>query len=549
MAYLDSRQETDAATLRGPRTHRTSELLLMLMAIATSVIAYILVGVGVEGTVPANVYQYSAWLIALALVVHIMVRWRAKYADPVILPIAVMLNGIGLAMIFRIDLAEGREGGDAVAVSQLVWMTLGVIAACVVLVFLRDHRILRRYTYTSGFFAILLLLLPLIPGLGTTINGARIWIAVGPMSFQPGEVAKILLAIFFAGYLVSFRDSLVLAGPKFLGMQFPRLRDLGPIIICWIASVGVLVFQRDLGTSLLFFGLFVAMLYVATAKKTWIFLGLGMFAAGAVLAATMFSHVQLRVDGWLNALSPEEYNKTPGGSFQLVNGLFGMANGGLLGTGLGQGRPDLVPYAESDFIIASLGEELGMIGIFAILLLYVLLLERSMRVAMGVRDGFGKLFAAGIGFTIALQCFIVVGGVTRLIPLTGLTTPFLAAGGSSLVANWIIIGLLLRISDNARRPQEEFETGVLSITPDREAEPSRRRGKEESAGWENWAKGLVSRRRGDGGDASPGDRAAGAGVATSQEALTEAHPSVSPSQQYPTNEGAQPENTRRGGRH
>jgi cell division protein FtsW (lipid II flippase) len=248
---------------------------------------------------------------------------------------------------------------------------------------------------------------------------------------------------------------------------------MGPILVAWVASVGILVFQRDLGTSLLYFGLFVAMLYVATAKKTWIFLGLGMFAGGAFIASQLFSHVQQRIDGWLDALTAEEYNKTPGGSYQLVQGMFGMSDGGLVGNGLGEGRPHVVPYANSDFIFASLGEELGMIGLFAILLLYVLLFERGMKIATAAKDGFGTLFAAGISFTIALQCFIVIGGVTRLIPLTGLTTPFLAAGGSSLVANWIIIGLLLRISDNARRPQEEFATGVLpTFAQDDEADSS-----------------------------------------------------------------------------
>ncbi|WGW14147.1 FtsW/RodA/SpoVE family cell cycle protein [Saxibacter everestensis] len=438
------------------------------MALIISVGAYALVGIGTEGTVPANVSYYGGWLILLAVLLHIAVRWKAKYADPVIVPIAIMLNGIGIAMIFRIDIAKERFGFEATAAKQLIWMTLGIAVAIGIVMFLRDHRMLRRYTFTSGLAAIVFLLLPLIPGLGKTINGARIWIGVGPLSFQPGEIAKILLAIFFAGYLVSYRDTLSLAGPKFLGLQLPRARDMGPIMIAWLASVGVLVFQRDLGTSLLFFGLFVAMLYVATERKSWIIIGLLLFAGGAVLASQLFTHVGQRIDGWLNALDPEQYNKEFGGSYQLVQGLFGMAHGGLTGTGLGLGRPDIVPFADSDFIIPSLGEELGLVGLFAILMLYVVFVERGLRIALGVRDGFGKLLAAGICFTIGLQCFIVVGGVTRLIPLTGLTTPFLAAGGSSLLANWIIVGLLLRISDNARRPAAEFETGVLRVIPDEE---------------------------------------------------------------------------------
>jgi cell division protein FtsW (lipid II flippase) len=453
-----------------PRPYRLAELGLLILAIAVATSAYALVGLGVEDTIPANVYGYAGWLAALGLILHIVVWIKAKYADPVLVPIAVLLNGLGLAMIYRVDL--GRKEYLGSGMTQLIWMTLGVGLAVAVIFIVQDHRLLRRYTYVSGFAALLLLLLPLVPGLGTTINGARIWIHLGSMSFQPGEIAKILLAIFFAGYLVSYKDQLVAAGPKILGIRFPRLRDFGPIIVAWVASVGILVFEKDLGTSLLFFGLFVAMLYVATSKVSWIILGLGFFAAGAVAATFLFAHVGQRVSGWLNALSPEEYNKQFGGSYQLVQGLFGMSNGGLIGTGLGEGRPNMVPYAESDFIYASFGEELGMAGLFVILLCYLFIFQRGIRTAQQLRDGFGTLLATGLSFTIALQVFVVVGGVTRLIPLTGLTTPFLAQGGSSLIANWMIIALLLRISDNARRPVEEFHTGVLRLTED--AEPERK---------------------------------------------------------------------------
>ena len=453
-----------------PRTYRLAELGLLILAIAVATSAYALVGLGVEDTIPANVYGYAAWLAALGVILHIVVWIKAKYADPVLVPIAVLLNGLGLAMIYRVDL--GRDEYLGSAMTQLVWMTLGVGLAIAVIFVVRDHRWLRRYTYVSGFAALVFLLLPLIPGIGKTINGARIWIGVGPLSFQPGEIAKILLAIFFAGYLVTYKDQLVAAGPKILGIRFPRLRDFGPIVVAWVASVGVLVFERDLGTSLLFFGLFVAMLYVATSKVSWIILGLGFFSAGAVAATFLFSHVGQRVSGWLNALTAEEYNKSPGGSYQLVQGLFGMSNGGLIGTGFGEGRPNMVPYAESDFIYASFGEEIGLAGLFVILLCYLFIFQRGIRTAQQLRDGFGTLLAAGLSFTIALQVFVVVGGVTRLIPLTGLTTPFLAQGGSSLIANWMIIALLLRISDNARRPVEEFHTGVLTITEDPEPVPA-----------------------------------------------------------------------------
>ena len=508
-----------------PRPYRLAELGLIILAIVASTSAYALVGLGVDDAMPTDIYGYMAWLTALALLIHIVVWWKAKYADPVLVPIAVLLNGLGLAMIHRVDL--GRVEFLDSATQQLIWMTLGVGLAIAVLIVLRDHRWLRRYTYVSGFLALFFLLLPLIPGLGRTINGARIWIGIGPLSFQPGEVAKILLAIFFAGYLVAYRDQLVLAGPKILGIRFPRLRDFGPIVIAWIASVGVLVFERDLGTSLLFFGLFVAMLYVATSKVSWIIIGMSFFAAGAVLATLLFSHVQQRIDGWLNALTAEEYNKTPGGSYQLVQGLFGMANGGLVGTGLGEGRPNMVPYAESDFIYASFGEELGMAGLFVILLCYLLIFERGIRTAQKLRDGFGTLLAAGLSFTIALQVFVVVGGVTRLIPLTGLTTPFLAQGGSSLVANWVIIALLLRMSDNARRPVDEFHTGVLKITedPDSTSASARRRKKSDDDGDEV-----------DPGDRiNPGDRTSSDHRSSSDESPTTVHATTPADEAVTTN--------------
>jgi cell division protein FtsW (lipid II flippase) len=281
---------------------------------------------------------------------------------------------------------------------------------------------------------------------------------------QPAEFAKIAFAVFFAGYLVTNRDTLTLAGPKVLGLQLPRLRDHGPIAVVWAATIAVLVLQSHLGTSLLLFGLFVAMLYVATERLSWIIIGLVMFAGGVVAATTAFGHVAARFHIWLHALDQDVFDRAPGGSGQLVRGLFGLASGGLFGTGWGQGRPDLVPFAESDFIIASLGEELGLTGLMAILVMYLVLCQRGLRTAIGVRDGFGKLLAAGLAFVIAFQCFVVVGGITRIIPLTGLTTPFLAYGGSSLLANWIVAALLLRISDDARRPAPEV-TGLLLQTP------------------------------------------------------------------------------------
>jgi cell division protein FtsW (lipid II flippase) len=336
---------------------------------------------------------------------------------------------------------------------------VAVILFVSVLFLLRDHRILQRYTYTFGFAGLVLLVLPLAPIIGTTVNGATLWVRLGGFSFQPAELAKILLTIFFAGYLVEKRDSLALVRTKFLGIGFPRLKDLGPIIVAWLVSLGVLIFQRDLGTSLLFFGLFVSMLYIATQRRSWLILGGLMFIIGAVLAYFAFGHVRLRVTVWLD---PWTYANDDG--YQIVQSLFGLANGGILGAGLGQGFPNLVPFANTDFIVAALGEELGVTGLIAMLLLYAILIERGLRAAVSVRDSFGQLLAAGLSITLALQVFVIIGGVTRLIPLTGLTTPFLSYGGSSLIANWIIIALLLRISDRARRPEVTMPSPDEAVT-------------------------------------------------------------------------------------
>ncbi|MFV0459931.1 MAG: FtsW/RodA/SpoVE family cell cycle protein [Actinomycetales bacterium] len=453
-------------TEHAPRPRRNVELALLVLAVGISVAAYGLVNVGVAGDWPAGIWVYGAGFAVLCLAIHLVVRFRANFADPTLLPVAVTLNGLGLAMIHRIDLAKSASNPDwgLLAPRQLMWAGIGVSAAIVVIWLLNDHRILRRYTYTAMVLGLGLLALPMLPGLGKTINGARIWIGIGPLSFQPGELAKIVLAVFFAGYLVNQRDNLSLAGPTFLKMRLPRGRDLGPILIAWAVSVGILVLERDLGTSLLFFGLFVAMLYLATERVSWIAIGLGLFAAGAVVAYGLFSHVQARIDVWLHAFDNDIYNREIGGSYQVVQGLFGMAYGGLIGRGLGEGRPTIVPYAESDFILASLGEELGLAGVFAILALYMILVQRGFRTAIGVRDGFGKLLAAGLAFAVALQVFVVAGGVTRVIPLTGLTMPLLAYGGSSLVSNWILVGLLLRISDSARRPAAPVVTEDANAT-------------------------------------------------------------------------------------
>jgi cell division protein FtsW (lipid II flippase) len=444
---------SEASTPLAPRRGRGIELVLLLFAVAISAAAYISVDIGALGRVPANALGYFGGLAALAGVAHLVVRVWAPYADPTLLPLVVTLNGLGLAMIHRIDLAGVSEeelaaGGveGAAAPSQLTWMVVGVGLFVAVLVLARDYRVLARFTYTAGFLGLFLLLLPLVPGLGREINGAQIWIRVGPLSFQPGEAAKIVLIVAFAGYLVRTRDALALAGRRVLGVDLPRARDLGPILVVWVTAVAILVFQRDLGPSLLLFGIFVLMIYIATERVSWLVLGALLAVVGGIAANALFGHVQVRVQAWLDPFADTDR------FYQIVQSLYGLAYGGMLGTGLGQGRPDLVPFAQSDFIVSALGEELGLTGLMAIIVCYGLLTARGLRTALVQRDPFGKLLAAGLAISVALQVFIVVGGVTRLIPLTGLTTPFLSQGGSSLVMNWVLVALLMRISDATRRP-------------------------------------------------------------------------------------------------
>jgi cell division protein FtsW (lipid II flippase) len=430
------------------RPRRNIELVLLILALVVGCGANAMTAINEGAALSSDFWMESGILAAASLALHISLRFRAKYADPVILPIVVTLNGLGLAMIHRLDTPDTDYGN-----AQARWTVIGMALAAVVIWVLKDHRTLRRFTYISLILSAVLLVLPLVPGVTAgDINGAQVWIKFGSATFQPGEVAKITIGIFFAGYLSTNRDLILLAGRRIGKLQLPRFRDLGPMIIAWLASIGILIFQHDLGMSILFFGIFISMIYVATSRASWALLGILLMFGGAMAASIIFPHIRLRIDGWLNAFDPDVFGRQFGGSYQIVQGLFGMANGGIIGTGLGQGRPDLVPFAHSDMIIAAFGEELGLVGLFAIVMLYALLVTRGMRAAIGARDAFGKLLACGLSAGIGLQCFVVIGGVTRLIPLTGLTTPFLAAGGSSLLANWIIIALMLVISNAARRP-------------------------------------------------------------------------------------------------
>ncbi|MFG2302409.1 FtsW/RodA/SpoVE family cell cycle protein [Actinacidiphila glaucinigra] len=431
--------------VRLPR-RRGVELALLIGAVLIPVYGYCAVGLAHDGAVPPGAAGYGAALGGLALVAHLAVRLRAPYADPLLLPIGVLLNGLGLVLIYRLDL----ETADAAAPAQLIWSGLGVALFTAVVLLLRDYRTLARYAYLGVVAALVLMI---APSCFPAVNGARIWIRVAGLSLQPGEFAKVLLAVFFAAYLADNRAALAYAGRRvwrFRRLQLPTGRVLGPVLAVWTISLGVLVVERDLGTSLLFFGLFVILLYVASGRTGWIAIGLLLSAAGAFLVGTLEPHVHSRVADWLHPFASIEAGQGPG---QLAQSLFAFSAGGLLGTGLGEGHSILIGFAaKSDFILATAGEELGLTGLTALFLLYGLLVARGHRAGLAIREPFGRLLAVGLASIVALQVFVIAGGVTDLIPLTGMAMPFLAQGGSSVVTNWVIVALLILLSDTARRP-------------------------------------------------------------------------------------------------
>ncbi|MBF6178775.1 FtsW/RodA/SpoVE family cell cycle protein [Nocardia otitidiscaviarum] len=438
-----------------PSTRRNIELLLLGLAALVTTVALVLVEASQEQSISWDIAKLGLAYLALFGVAHLAVRRFAAFADPVLLPIVALLNGLGLVLIHRLDLADKQDAifnSTAIpspdANQQVLWTGLGMVVFMGLLITLRDYRTLARYAYTLGLIGLIALAIPaLLPDRFSMVNGAKIWIRLPGFSVQPGEFAKLLLIIFFAGVLVAKRDLFTVAGKHVLGLELPRARDLGPILVVWVVCIGVLVLEKDLGTSLLIFATVLTMLYIATERVGWLVIGGGLLAIGFLFAYNMFGHVRVRVETWLHPF--DDYNNT---GYQISQSLFGLATGGLAGTGLGSGRPSQVPFAKTDFIVTTIGEELGLVGLAAVLMLFTVLVVRGLRTALAVRDSFGKLLAAGLAFTIAVQVFVVVGGVTKLIPLTGLTTPFVSYGGSSLLANYALVALLIKISDAARAP-------------------------------------------------------------------------------------------------
>jgi cell division protein FtsW (lipid II flippase) len=420
---------------------RSRELVLLIPALLLTILGFVLVyyrmgwaGLGVGPLL------YAAVFLVLFVVAHLGTRFLAPNADPYLLPLTALLSAIGMVFIFRLK--------SILAFRQSLWFVAGVAAFLLVLAVMRNMRLLCRLRFPVGILGLLILLLTAF--LGREVNGARLWVNIGPLGFQPGEFAKILLVIFFAGYLVDIREVLTVSTRRILGVPLPPLRYLAPLLIVWAVSMALMVFMKDLGTSLLFFGALLALIYAATGRVFYVLVGLVLFAGGAALLYLGFAHVRTRVDVWIDPWKDAE-NK----GYQIVQSLFALASGGLFGRGLGQGYLMLpsgkprIPFVETDFIFSAIGEELGLFGAVAIILLFLMFAYRGFRIATKAGDDFRRLLATGLTSIFALQAFLIMGGVTKLIPLTGITLPFVSYGGSSIVANFVLVALLLRISDRS----------------------------------------------------------------------------------------------------
>ncbi len=413
---------------------RNTELGLMLLVVIITAAAYVLASLGADATIPANIVPFLIGVLGLLVLAHLAVRRLAPDADPVLLPMAALLNGIGYVVIAGLDEQLARQ--------QAVWTAVGIGAFIATLVVVKRPRDLERYRYTFAVVGLGLLLLPLLPVIGETINGSRIWVSLGPVNFQPGEVAKVVLALFFAAYLADQRELIATSVWKVGPLRLPDPKYLGPVVIAWLVSLVVMVYQKDLGSSLLFFALFVVMLWVATDRPSFLVLGAALFAAGAYLSWRLFGHVQDRVEIWL-----DPWKDPTGSGYQLIQGLFAMGFGGVAGTGLGLGGQVRIPASENDFIFAVISEQLGLLGGTVVIMAFLLMVGAGLRVALLAEHAFDKLLATGLTLLLGVQAFIIIGGVTRLLPLTGVTLPFVSYGGSSLVVNYVLLALLLRLSD------------------------------------------------------------------------------------------------------
>jgi cell division protein FtsW (lipid II flippase) len=435
-------------------SRRNSELFLLIVGLLVGAGALVLVALALNEEQVSKAAPYIVALVVSYVTAHIVVRKVAPQGDQLILPITAVLNALGLAAIFRLSTSEVDVGP-----TQVVWTVVGIVFFIATLLAIRDFRVLARYKYIFGFAGIGLLLLPLTP-LGATINGARLWLQFGSYSFQPGELAKLCLVIFFAAYLAERKELLAIASRRVMGLHVPDLKHFGPLLVMWGVSLAVMFFEKDLGSSLLFFAIFLIMLYIATARIVYMLFGLSLFALGAYVGYQLFPHVQDRVEVWLNVFDPKLINDE---AYQLAQSLFALATGGLFGTGLGRGRPDLIPAAHTDFVYSVIGEELGMLGTTAVLVCFMLIVARGLRIALGSRDEFGQLLAAGLTTVFAVQTFIILAGVTGLLPLTGITLPFMSYGGSSLLSNFVLIALLILISHRSAAAPAPAETGEILI--------------------------------------------------------------------------------------
>ena len=420
---------------------RSSERQLLVLAVLIVFGAYLLLGLSQAPRIAAGTFVFGGALAILAAVAHASVRRFAPDADALLLPAAFLVNGVGLVIVRRIDFARGTD----LAVAQTTWTVVGVGLFALTLLTVTDHRRLTRFSYTFGLATIALLLLPLLPVIGREVGGARLWIRVGPLNFQPGEIAKLTLVVFLAGYLEQKRALLSVATQRVGPLLLPPPRHLAPVVAAAGTALGILVFQRDLGSSLLLLGVFVVLLYTATGRLAYPAIGLSVFAGGAGIAYLMFGHVRTRFNIWL-----DPWADVTGEGFQIAQSLFALGTGGLTGAGLGLGRPHNIPAAATDAIFAVLGEELGLLGGAAILLTFLLIVAKGFKTALTATDEVGTLLATGLTTILALQTFLIIGGITRLIPLTGIALPFLSYGGSALVGNYILLALLVRISDDAR---------------------------------------------------------------------------------------------------